>query len=79
MKYVAIIGTFSGVLLLIKFMLGRARTDSILSDLAKVNDQAKQQAYANEVARLEKEVADAKINYVRIRDQHKSSGPGSET
>lgn len=78
MSYLVTGGVVAAILLLVKYMMGRARTDSILSDLQNVNDQKKKESYLKEAARLEKEIEDAKINYARIRDKSKPSSPSAE-
>jgi hypothetical protein len=78
MNYGIVAGVIAAILLIVKYMMGRARTDTILSELQQVNSQKKKDAHLKEAARLEQEIEDAKIDYARIRDKHKSPSPSED-
>lgn len=78
MNYAILGAVGATILLIVKYMMGRARTDSILSDLGRVNDEKKKEAYLKEAARLEQEIENAKIDYARIRDKSKSTSSGPD-
>lgn len=59
----------AAILLAVRYMMKRARVDAIISDLDPKGNRKKQDAHIAEVAKLEQEILDAKIDYTRIRDR----------
>lgn len=78
-KFLIYGGFVAGVLLIVKYMMGRARTDSILSRLQSVDDDKKKEAYQIQAALLTQEIEDAKIDYKRIRDKSRPTSTGGDT
>ncbi len=77
MIYATVAGVIGVILLLVKYMMGRARTDAILAEIKGISNQKQKEAFQKEAARLEQEIKDAKINYERIRTKLTQPKPPS--
>ena len=63
MNYAVVAAVIGAILLLVKRMMDRARTDKVMAELRPSEAKAKAEQYAKELARLEQEVKDADIRY----------------
>lgn len=71
--YLVYAGFVAAVLLVVKYMINKAKADAVMASLSHKNREED----AKEVAALEQEIKDAKINYDRLRNRaHSSTGNG---